>query len=132
MYSVTYTCKTRFSDSDAAGVIHFSRLLCYVEDAEHAALAALGFPVDPQAAEALFWPRVNLTADYSGPVFPCRDLTVLLTLQETGKSSLTWGWEIRSMETSRASGTLKTVCCRHESGKLRSVPLPEILRRQLA
>lgn len=34
-----------FADTDASGLAHFSKMLCYVEIAEHAFLASIGIPV---------------------------------------------------------------------------------------
>jgi acyl-CoA thioester hydrolase len=126
MYNYTHTCQTRFADSDAAGVIHFTRLLCYVEEAEHAALASLGLPIILSAHDALHWPRVTVNAEYLGPVYPLQDITVKLSLEKVGGTSLVWGWEILTSTSCAARGSLKTVCCRNESGVLAPVPIPDV------
>lgn len=128
MYQYTHKDIVRFSDSDAAGLLHFSRLLCYVEVAEHAALAELGAPVNLRAENALHWPRVSLNAAYLAPVFPQQEISVQLTLERAGRSSLSWAWEVLGGGEVLARGSLKTVCCRSEEGRLVPVELPDSIK----
>jgi len=120
-----YPRTAAFADSDAAGVIHFSRLLCFVEEAEHAWLAAQGMPVDLRRPEALHWPRAAVQAEFLGAAYPGEALEVVLTLSRRGARSLHWTWEIVRGAEPLARGTLVTVCCLPDGqGGLRSVPLP--------
>lgn len=121
-----------FADSDAAGMVHFSRLACYVEEAEHAFLRDAGFPVDLDDESALLWPRVAFSAEYFAPVSPWRDATVHLSRAEIGKSSVDWEWELFSGDRLAARGRMKTVCCaRGEKGPA-PTPLPTGLRERLS
>lgn len=128
-----YRRKTRFAESDAAGIIHFSRIAQFVEEAEHAFLEQEGFPVWDSSTDAFRWPRVSYSATYSCPVFPMETVLIELDPVRIGKSSITWGWSLWREEPREecARGEMKTVCCRMEQGGLVSAPIPENLRDAL-
>ena len=42
MYELRAHRKVEFSDTDMAGIVHFSRLIVFMENAEHAFIEALG------------------------------------------------------------------------------------------
>jgi acyl-CoA thioester hydrolase len=59
-----FTCTERvqFSDTDMAGIVHFSNFFRYMERVEHGFFRSLGFSiVDPpvEGAERVGWPRVH-------------------------------------------------------------------------
>lgn len=81
-----------FADTDMAGVAHFSRLLCLVEQVEHEWLLSLGFDL----VEDVGWPRVALSVDFTHPAH-FRD-TVLIHItpdHDVGTSSLSYRFEMR-------------------------------------
>ncbi len=89
--SATYAAMRRiaFHETDAAGVAHFSRLLCLVEEVEHDYLRRCGVPVlTPDCG----WPRVHLEVDYAAPVRAGDELRLELTLLNVGERSVKWGF----------------------------------------
>ncbi len=93
--SATYVAKRRiaFHETDAAGVAHFSRLLCLVEEAEHEYLLQRGISVF--AADG-GWPRAHLEVDYSAPVHAGDELSIELSLLAVGEKSVKWGFSANS------------------------------------
>ena len=83
----TYGKMIHFSDTDASGVAHFSKLLCLVEEVEHEIMATLGIPVFESDAG---WPRVRLSIDFHSSVRFGDRLAVLLVPGRIGSSSLEW------------------------------------------
>ena len=72
-----YTRKVHFSETDAAGVVHFTCLPTYVEEAEHDYFRGCGVP---PFEEGSGWPRIRLVIDYQSP---CRFEDVIeITLEE--------------------------------------------------
>ena len=68
-----FTCTERvqFSDTDMAGIVHFSNFFRYMERVEHAFFRSLGFSiVDPahMGEERVGWPRVHASCDYFSPL----------------------------------------------------------------
>lgn len=125
--------KTHFAESDAAGVIHFSRFAVYVEEAEHECLASLNFPVDLQDADALHWPRVHFEASFMAPCRPFADIRVELDPSRVGESSIEWAWTVTDEATDHivAKGVMKTVCCKADGNGMVSCPLPPQLEMAL-
>ena len=112
------------SDTDAAGVVHFSRVLCYVEEAEHALLKSLGIPL----LDGGGWPRVDVQCSYSAPIMPDENIQVEISPAELGRSSILWKFTIISGEKVCATGSVKTVRV-NENGK--PVELDPIWREKL-
>ncbi len=87
-----FTCSrsVAFSDTDAAGVVHFARILTYVEDAEHAWLKSEGYDV----GQTMMWPRVKVECDYSQPLRYSDDVQISLELEKKGSSSLCYRFQV--------------------------------------
>lgn len=80
-----------FSDTDASGWAHFSKILCYVENAEHAFLGSLGIPVFSNNGG---YPRVKISCDYRSPLSFQDRFEVALHLNRIGTTSLNWRFKI--------------------------------------
>ena len=126
--------KTQLAESDAAGIIHFSNICRYVEEAEHLLLQKEGYAIDLSRPDALRWPRVRFSASYLRPILPLVTIQVELNPRRLGNSSVTWSWSIwnanRTEESAR--GDMKTVCCKWSGGQIQTHPLPEKLREKLS
>ena len=119
-----YQRRVSFSDTDAAGVVHFSRILCYVEEAEHELLGSLGIPLLEHGG----WPRVDVQCSYCAPIFPESDVEVLISPDQLGGSSIIWKFDVSSGGKLCASGTVKTVRVNTEG---KPVELDQAWRDQL-
>ena len=85
-----------FSDTDASGWAHFSKILCYVENAEHAFLTSIGIPVFSISGG---YPRVKISCDYRSPLRFQDSFEVALYLNRIGTSSLNWQFKILKTDT---------------------------------
>jgi len=133
MLSSTYKRKTMFADSDAAGLIHFSRCALYVEEAEHCLLERLGFPVVPLTPGSLRWPRVQFQSNFARGLFPLQMIDVKLVVERVGNASVQWRWSIwqGTHADPAVHGMMKTVCSRVEGNTLTAIPVPRPLREKL-
>ena len=104
-----YQRRVAFADTDAAGVVHFSRLLCYVEEAEHTLLAELQIPLMGVEGEGGGWPRVHVDCDYFAPLRPADDVEVILMLEKVGSSSVSWNFNMMRGGQDVAKGSVKAV-----------------------
>ena len=59
--------RVAFYETDAAGIVHFSCYLRYLEEAEHALWRAAGLSIAPRDSE-YGWPRVAVTGEYGNPL----------------------------------------------------------------
>ena len=123
-----------FSDTDMAGIAHFSAFFRYMESAEHALLRSLGLSVFQKldGDDALSFPRVNAQCDYQSPV-RCEDtLDIAVTIQRLGTKSVTYAFDMTLDGTPVAAGRMTSVCCRIEPGQPpQAVAIPEEIAEKL-
>ena len=74
-----------FSDTDASGWVHFSKILSYVENTEHRFFHPLGISVFSNNSA---WPRVKKSCDYRSPLRFQDPFEVILSLTKIGISSI--------------------------------------------
>ena len=64
--------RVEFSETDLAGIVHYSNFFRYMETAEHGFFRSLGFSIAPRQfapGEAkIGWPRVHASCDYHKPL----------------------------------------------------------------
>lgn len=87
-----YSCEVAFSDTDASGWVHFSKILTYAERAEHDFLASSGVSVFNRGKGG--WPRVKISCEYKRQLEFQDRIEVLLGLDHIGGTSLCWKFEI--------------------------------------
>jgi acyl-CoA thioester hydrolase len=61
------TRRVHFHETDAAGIVHFSRYFIYMEEGENALWRAAGLSIHPPGAE-IGWPRRSVGFDYYRPL----------------------------------------------------------------
>ena len=62
------TRMVEFSETDMAGIMHFSNFFRFMESAEHAFYRSKGFSVDEAKSLGLGWPRVKAECEYRHPL----------------------------------------------------------------
>lgn len=90
--------RVRFSETDMAGVVHFSQILRWAENAEGEFFRHLGIPFVERSGEMLTgWPRVRIQADFLAPARYNDCIRVRIrpqTLADEKTSALTWEFEV--------------------------------------
>jgi acyl-CoA thioester hydrolase len=131
-----HACRVHFSDTDLAGVAHFTLVPRAVENAWHAWLAAAGLAAHPahapDAAHALGWPVVALAVSYLGPARFGDELVVDLHLACAGERSLTLAFTVGRDARSLAEGQMKVACTLPVDGGLAACPVPSEILPALA
>ena len=128
------TRRVEFSDTDMAGIVHFSRFFVFMEAAEHAFLRALETSVSTEwEGNKIGWPRLEATCTYLSPAVFEDVLDIHLKVIRKGTKSLTYRFDFSRGETVIARGELSTVCCICNPGeKIRSIPIPDFIADQIA
>ncbi|MFM7818900.1 MAG: acyl-CoA thioesterase, partial [Verrucomicrobiota bacterium] len=109
------TRRVEFSDTDMAGIVHFSAFFRYFETVEHAFIRSLGFSVVlPGVEPPMGFPRVHASCDYRRPL-RFEDLVELhLLVAEKTRRKLTYEIRFRRLEPGPveevAVGRLVVVC----------------------
>lgn len=125
-----------FSETDMAGIVHFSNFLRWMESAEHAFLRSIGYSVHARdGAGVVGWPRVKVECEYFQPLRFEDAVEVILRVDEVRSRSVRYGFKIRRAGASSdaACGVVIAVHSRVDpaSGRLEAVSIPEELRREL-
>ena len=65
------TRRVEFSDTDMAGIVHFSNFYRYMEQAEHTWFRSLGLKIIEKQADqsVISWPRVSASCTFDAPSF---------------------------------------------------------------
>lgn len=126
------TRRVAFSETDMAGVMHFSNYFRWMEDAECAFWRSLGRGQFTYYDDRMHcWPRISVDCRYRAPL-RFEDET-LVQLRLTGMTTKTLRFEVDFMQRGEvtAQGMLTIVCCAMRPGGFDAVPIPAELRELL-
>ena len=116
--------RVEFSETDMAGIVHYSNFFRYMEAAEHEFFRSLGFSVvarqvDPPVGS----PRVRAECDYQHPLRFEDEFEVHMLVTEKKSKSLSYQFRIRKLNTQpsvewcgRAHRGMRDASGRHHEG----------------
>ena len=130
------TRRVEFSETDMAGIVHYSNFFKYMESAEHAFFRSLGFSIVTDNLETpLGWPRVHAHCDFSQPLRFEDEVEVHLLVQEKKSRTLTYLFRftrLKPVPVPVALGKITVVCVtRDASGKMTATPIPSVIADQI-
>ncbi|MBI2949941.1 MAG: acyl-CoA thioesterase [Verrucomicrobia bacterium] len=129
-YEFKATRRVEFSDTDMAGIMHFSNFFRFMETAEQGFCRSLGFSVVlGQRDPPLGFPRVHAACDYKKPLRFEDLVEIHLLVQEKKSKSITYGFRFRNLSASPpeevARGLITIVCVAHQpDGTMAAAPIP--------
>jgi YbgC/YbaW family acyl-CoA thioester hydrolase len=136
-YEFTVTRRVEFSETDMAGIMHFSNFFRLMESAEHAFFRSLGFSVAPGGAgPEVGWPRVHAECHYHKPL-RFEDLVEVRLLVAAKKSkAITCQFRFRKLNVEPpevvARGSVTIVCVTHQPGaQMRARTIPRELGEKI-
>jgi 4-hydroxybenzoyl-CoA thioesterase/acyl-CoA thioester hydrolase len=120
------TRRVEFSDTDAAGIMHFAAFFRLMEQAEHELLRSVGLSVIEHDADGMLsWPRVSAKCDFSAAARFEDVLEIEVRIARLGERSVTYAHRFLKSGQSLASGEITAVCCRLRDGlPPQSLPIP--------
>ena len=124
------TRRVEFSETDMAGIVHYSNFFRYMEVAEHGFFRSLGFSVvTAQVDPPVGWPRVHAECDYQLPLRFEDEIEIHLLVSEKRTKSLTYQFRFRKLNAEPpvevARGSLTVVCVTHTRGQMRAATIPK-------
>jgi len=132
-YEFQVTRRVEFSETDLAGIMHFSNFFRFMESAEHAFFRSLGFSVTGSRSRvAVCLPRVHAECDYAAPLRFEDEVLVRLLVERKGRRSLTFQFRFCRVngsgpqEVARGRLTVASVKLL-AGGVMKSVPLPKVI-----
>lgn len=134
--------QVEFSETDMAGIVHFSNFFRYMETAEHQFYRSLGFSVNLREFDPpLGFPRVHAECDYKKPLRFEDELEIHLLVKEKRSRVLTYffrfskiGAEGRPLPEPvlAATGLLTVVCVAHRpDGRMEAAAIPAALASKI-
>ena len=136
-YEFKATRRVEFSETDMAGIVHYSNFFRYMETAEHGFYRSLGYSVNlTQFNPPLGFPRVHAECDYKKPI-KFEDLVEIhLLIKEKRSRVLTYLFKFKKLNADDpaatgieiARGLLTVVCVAHlPDGRFEAVSIPHEL-----
>ena len=123
--------RVQFSETDAAGIVHFSCFFRYLEDAEHELWRRLGLSIHPENSP-IGWPRVAASCEFHRPLKFEQEFEVKVRIKELTMRTITYAGEISSNGERIASGSWKIACVsKSPDGTMRSTDIPPDVAERL-
>lgn len=140
-FEFKFVRRVEFSETDMAGIVHFSNFFRYMETAEHEFYRSIGHSVildkfDPP----LGFPRVHAACDYKKPLRFGDQLEVHILVKEKRSRVLSYLFRFTKIAAESgpvapvlvATGEITVVCVAHYSdGRMEAVPIPKELARDI-
>ena len=124
-----YRRRVQFADTDMAGVVHFSWIVKYMEEAEHALWREAGLTIAPLDG-IVGYPRVALAVDFAAPLHFEDEIDVHVRIDAITRRTIRYAHTIRRGETVMATGTMTAVCVRRLPAPMRAIEIPtDVLER---
>ncbi len=128
----TITRRVQFSETDLAGIVHFSNYFKMMEEVEHAFFRSVGLSVSMQHDDIhVGWPRVSASCEFFGPVKFEDEIELKLRVGRVGDKSFSYEVEFLVEGTRVALGKTTSVCCSVDRGEVRSISIPQAIRAKL-
>lgn len=128
-----------FSETDMAGIVHFSNYFRWMESCETAFYRTLGVPlVSFVPGQVVGWPRVSAKCDYRAPLRFNDTVEVRLFVKEIRTRAVVLLFQFRKVahgKTERelcAQGEITAVSVTHDArGNMVAAPIPEAFRAKV-
>lgn len=129
-YEFKVTRRVEFSETDMAGIMHYSNFFRFMETAEHGFYRSLNYSVTmPDTNPRLGWPRVHAACDFKRPLRFEDVVEIHLLVSHKRSKSLGYQFRFSKMNSGSseevARGEITVVCVAHrEDGSMSAVAIP--------
>ncbi len=137
-YEHTSTRRIEFSETDMAGLVHFSNFFKYMETAERDFFEAAGVDlIRTKPGELVGWPRARAECRFSAPIRFGDTIDIHLAVKSVKDRAIDYQFRIfrhneDGSRTQAGKGQMTTILAQLcESGELQSVELPQELRARI-
>ena len=138
IYEYTSTRRVEFSETDMAGLVHFSNYFRYMETAERDLFESLGLDlISHNTGELVGWPRARAECKFTAPLRFGDTVEIHLAIKKIKDRSIDYQFRLfcKKEDGTRiqaAKAQITTVLTRlDENGQLRSIDIPLIVRSRM-
>ena len=127
--------RVEFSDTDAAGIVHFSSFMLWMESVEHELLREVGVAVMYEMPDGSVesWPRVSVSCDYRSAIRFGDVVDIEAGVEKVGRSSVTYRFHFTHEGRAVATGRVVAVrCVLQHGGRPQAVLVPEAIIAKLS
>lgn len=115
VYEFKSNRRVEFSDTDMAGIMHFSRYFVFMESVEHAFFRSLGYSITTRAdGKDYGWPRVDVQCKFKQPLRFEDEVELHLVIREIKSKVITYDIIFRKLNGDTvqevARGSLSVIC----------------------
>ncbi|MBA2305954.1 MAG: acyl-CoA thioesterase [Acidobacteria bacterium] len=126
-----YPRRVQFADTDLAGIVHFSTMFRYLEEAEHAMWRAAGLTIAERGGD-LGWPRLGAALEFRNPLRFEEEFEVWVRIGQLKTRTIEYEFTIVRGQTVVAVGTMTSVCVRKQpNGTMKAIEIPAEVADQL-
>jgi acyl-CoA thioester hydrolase len=130
-FSITH--RVQFSETDMAGIVHFSNYFRLMEEVEHAFLRSLGLSVVMQEGGVeIAFPRKAVSCEYHEPMRFEDVVELKLRVTRLGEKSMHFEVDFVLGGKHIALGKITSVCCVVENGRMKSTSIPPRIKALLS
>jgi acyl-CoA thioester hydrolase len=128
---VRTTRRVQFSETDAAGLVHFTCFFRYFEDAEHALWRDAGLSIHAENSP-IGWPRISASCEFFRPLKFEQEFDVVVRIVEMTRRTISYTGEIVRDGERLAAGTWRIACVtKRADGTIGSVDIPSNVAERL-
>ena len=132
------TRRVEFSETDLAGIMHFTNFYRWMEICEHEFLRSLGLSVDMEDENGRFgWPRVKTSCRFKRPLRFEEEVEGKLFITEIRERSVAYAFKIwkdgDGARVTAAVGEVVAACVRFDqsSGSMTPIMIPEVVKTKI-
>ena len=133
------TRRVEFSETDLAGIMHFTNFYRWMEICEHEFLRSLGLSVDMEDDNGRFgWPRVKTSCRFKRPLRFEEEVEVKLIISEIRDRSIAYTFQFwKNEEGERVKAAVgetiaACVCFEQSTGSRAPIQIPEIFKKKIS
>lgn len=119
-----YPRRVQFAETDMAGIVHFSTMFRYVEEAEHALWREAGLTIVERGSE-IGWPRLSAALEFRNPLRFEEEFEVWVRIAALKTRMIEYELTLVRDRTVIAVGTMTSICVRKQpDGTMRAAEIP--------
>jgi YbgC/YbaW family acyl-CoA thioester hydrolase len=126
-----YPRRVQFAETDLAGIVHFSTMFRYVEEAEHALWREAGLSI-VERGSGLGWPRLSAALEFRNPLRFEEEFEVWVRIAALKTRTIEYEVTLVRGRTVIAVGTMTSICVRKQpDGTMRAAEIPAEIAEKL-
>ena len=119
-----YKRRVQFADTDLAGIVHFSNMFRYLDEAEHALWRDAGLSI-VQTGSDIGWPRLSAALEFRNPLRFEEEFEVWVRIAELKTRTIEYEFTLVRGKSVIAVGTMTSICVRKQpDGTMRAAEIP--------